>query len=68
MDDIECVMLCGVLKRVRMDKMKRFKLIMFQENFEKISRIIKKEFEVFEIKKCEDFKKTIVQYMEGMLT
>jgi len=43
-------------------------LEMAQENFEKISRIIKKEFEVFEIKKCEDFKKTIVQYMEGMLT
>ena len=68
MDDIECDMGCGVLKRVRMDKIKRFKLTMFQENFEKISRIIKKEFEVFEIKKCEDFKKTIVQYMEGMLT
>jgi len=43
-------------------------LEMAQENFEKISRIIKKEFEVFEIQKCEDFKKTIVKYMEGMLT
>jgi len=43
-------------------------LEMAQENFEKISRIIKKEFEVFELKKCEDFKATIVKYMEGMLT
>jgi len=43
-------------------------LEMAQENFEKISRIIKKEFEVFEIQKCVDFKKTIVKYMEGMLT
>lgn len=43
-------------------------LEMAQENFEKISRIIKKEFDVFELKKCEDFKKTIVKYMEGMLT
>lgn len=43
-------------------------LEMAQENFEKISRIIKKEFDLFEIQKCEDFKKTIVKYMEGMLT
>ena len=38
-----------------------------QENFEKISRIIKKEFETFDVKKCKDFKDTITQYLENML-
>ena len=42
-------------------------LNLFQENFEKISRIIKKEFEAFDVKKCKDFKKTITEYLEYML-
>merc|ERR1712181_132569 len=40
---------------------------MAQENFEKISRIIRKEFDAFDIKKCQDFKATILQYLEQML-
>ena len=39
----------------------------YQENFEKISRIIKKEFETFDVKKCKDFKDTITLYLENML-
>merc|ERR1712013_427952 len=42
-------------------------LDMAQENFEKISRIIKKEFEAFDVKKCKDFKETITKYLENML-
>jgi len=42
-------------------------LDMAQENFEKISRIIKKEFEAFDVKKCEDFKDTTTKYLENML-
>lgn len=42
-------------------------LDMAQENFEKISRIIKKEYEAFDVKKCKDFKDTIVLYLEQML-
>jgi len=42
-------------------------LDMAQENFEKISRIIKKEYEAFDIKKAQDFKDTIVIYLEQML-
>merc|ERR1711892_1569283 len=42
-------------------------LDMAQENFEKISRIIKKEFESFDVKKCRDFKNTITKYLENML-
>merc|ERR1719445_1197900 len=42
-------------------------LNMAQENFEKISRIIKKEFETFDVKKCKDFKDTITLYLENML-
>jgi len=42
-------------------------LDMAQENFEKISRTIKKEFEVFEARKNQDFKHTIVNYLEKML-
>merc|ERR1712142_523608 len=38
-----------------------------QENFEKISRIIKKEYEAFDVKKCNDFKDTITKYLENML-
>ena len=41
--------------------------IVSQENFEKISRIIKKEFETFDVKKCKDFKDTITLYLENML-
>ena len=44
-----------------------FQVDMAQENFEKISRIIRKEFEAFDIKKCQDFKQTILQYLEQML-
>jgi len=40
---------------------------MAQENFEKISRIIKKEFEAFDVQKCQDFKSTILQYLQQML-
>ena len=40
---------------------------MAQENFEKISRIIKKEYEAFDIKKAQDFKDTMVMYLEQML-
>lgn len=42
-------------------------LDMAQENFEKISRIIKKEYEAFDVKKCKDFKDTMIIYMEKML-
>eukprot|EP00092_Neocalanus_flemingeri_P003089 GFUD01003300.1.p1 GENE.GFUD01003300.1~~GFUD01003300.1.p1 ORF type:complete len:586 (-),score=266.19 GFUD01003300.1:187-1797(-) len=42
-------------------------LDMAQENFEKISRIVKKEFEAFDVKKCKDFKNTITEYLENML-
>jgi len=42
-------------------------LDMAQENFEKISRTIKKEFDMFEAKKNRDFKHTIVKYLEKML-
>eukprot|EP00090_Calanus_glacialis_P038294 TRINITY_DN6688_c0_g1_i1.p1 TRINITY_DN6688_c0_g1~~TRINITY_DN6688_c0_g1_i1.p1 ORF type:complete len:606 (-),score=254.41 TRINITY_DN6688_c0_g1_i1:244-2061(-) len=42
-------------------------LDMAQENFEKISRIIKKEFDAFDVKKCKDFKNTITKYLENML-
>ena len=42
-------------------------LDMAQENFEKISRTIKKEFEVFEARKNQDFRQTIVKYLEKML-
>merc|ERR1711915_602066 len=42
-------------------------LDMAQENFEKISRIIKKEYEAFDVKKCNDFKDTITKYLENML-
>ena len=45
----------------------QFQVDMAQENFEKISRIIRKEFEAFDIKKCQDFKQTILQYLEQML-
>ena len=44
-----------------------FQVDMAQENFEKISSIIRKEFEAFDIKKCQDFKQTILQYLEQML-
>lgn len=42
-------------------------LDMAQENFEKISNTIKKEFTMFEARKCQDFKQTIVAYLEKML-
>jgi len=42
-------------------------LDMAQENFEKISRTIKKEFDIFEARKNQDFKHTIVKYLERML-
>jgi len=40
---------------------------MAQENFDKISRIIKKEYEAFDVKKAEDFKVTLTDYLERML-
>merc|ERR1719457_87157 len=42
-------------------------LDMAQENFEKISNTIKKEFAMFEARKSQDFKQTIVKYLEKML-
>jgi len=41
---------------------------MAQENFDRISRLIRKEVEVFDFKKTEDFKKTTIKYLETMLT
>ena len=40
---------------------------MAQENFEKISRFIKKEVEMFDVRKAQDFKKGILSYLEAML-
>jgi len=40
---------------------------MAQENFDRISRLIKKEVESFQQKKVKDFKKCIVKYMEAQL-
>jgi len=40
---------------------------MAQENFDRISRLIKKEVEAFQIKKVKDFKKCIVKYLEAQL-
>lgn len=40
---------------------------MAQENFDRISRLIKKEVESFQHKKVKDFKKSIVKYMEAQL-
>ena len=41
---------------------------MAQENFDRISRLIKKEVDAFQIKKVADFKKTLVHYLESMLS
>lgn len=41
---------------------------MAQENFDRISRLIRKEVEVFDLKKAEDFKTTIIRYLETMLS
>merc|ERR1719510_2412877 len=41
---------------------------MAQENFDRISRLIRKEVEAFDFKKAEDFKKTIIKYLETMLS
>jgi sorting nexin-1/2 len=38
-----------------------------QENFEKISRLIKKEVEMFDKQRCHEFKLTLVKYMQSML-
>ena len=38
-----------------------------QENFDRISRLIKKEVEYFDVRKAEDFKKSIILYLEAML-
>jgi len=39
---------------------------MAQENFDRISRVIKKEVEIFDLQKTEDFKIAIMQYLEAM--
>jgi len=39
-----------------------------QEEFEAISKVIKKELETFESARVRDFKKTIVKYLESLLT
>lgn len=41
---------------------------MAQENFDRISRLIKREVEAFDFKRVLDFKQTIVRYLESMLT
>jgi len=38
-----------------------------QEDFEAISKVIKKELELFEVSRVKDFKKTIVKYIESLL-
>lgn len=40
---------------------------MAQENFDRISRLIKKEVEFFDVRKAEDFKRSIILYLEAML-
>jgi sorting nexin-1/2 len=40
---------------------------MAQENFDRISRQIKKEVEMFDLRKANDFKKSIILYLEKML-
>jgi len=37
-----------------------------QNNFDKISRIIKREFEAYDLKKCLEFKQTVVTYTQKM--
>lgn len=39
---------------------------MAQENFDRISRLIKKEVEMFDLQKTEDFKDTIMHYLDAM--
>jgi len=39
-----------------------------QEEFESISKVIKKELETFEAARVKDFKKTIVKYLESLLS
>ncbi len=39
---------------------------MAQENFDRISRLIKKEVELFDLQKTEDFKVAISHYLEAM--
>ena len=40
---------------------------MAKDNFDRISRQIKKEVEMFDVRKANDFKKSIVKYLENML-
>ena len=40
---------------------------MAKDNFDRISRQIKKEVEMFDVRKANDFKKSIVKYLEYML-
>jgi len=40
---------------------------MAKDNFDRISRQIKKEVELFDMRKAKDFKKSIVKYLENML-
>lgn len=39
-----------------------------QEEFDNISRMIKKEMERFEVNRVKDFKVTIIQYLESLMT
>jgi hypothetical protein len=39
-----------------------------QEEFESMSKVIKKELETFEAARVKDFKKTIVKYLESLLS
>ena len=40
---------------------------MAKDNFDRISRQIKKEVEMFDVRKANDFKRSIVKYLEYML-
>jgi len=52
-------------KGIRFQYLNTFK-DMAQENFDRISRVIKKEVEIFDLQKTEDFKIAIMQYLEAM--
>ena len=40
---------------------------MAHENFERISRQIKKEVDMFDLRKANDFKRMLIKYLENML-
>jgi hypothetical protein len=38
-----------------------------QDNFDRVSRMVKKEVELFDVRRAEEFKKGVVAYLEAML-